>query len=591
MPIRLKILIACLILTGMTVGLGLFALSQERQLGTVALQTYDQAFMSVSFVRSAETRLERLRTLYETRAQNAEAAVPDTAESSERQRLTAQVGGETLPITPERHEVDASTVEAAIAAILEDLNVSIERASSASTRAAATDLRRSLDAIPAMVGSRTTIDSLEQAAAAFEHVVELYAEDGFAYRTAATKLMAETERATWIAIAGSIVGALCVTALLSHSMVPALRRAAHMAAAIAEGRLDNPTPTLGRRSRSETYVLLRALAEMQAAIRGNLDRIEGMRREDTRQQLAAQVRVQEAVARLTEKVEREVGAAVASVEHDTNEMAEAASTMQGTLHALQGRAQSVNEVAQASLTDAQAVASAVEQLDASAHQISGKVHRSSTIAGAAARSVEEANGMVAMLAEVARRIGAVTSLIGEVASQTNLLALNATIEAARAGDAGRSFKVVASEVKSLAQQTARAADDITQQVAAVQDATAEVQRVITGIAGTVHELETIAGGIAISVEQQAGATAEIARVVSRNAHRAKNVAQQIGFVSTEANQVATLSELVEHRTSGLAERIRELRTALSRVVRFEKSEVEEHGQGHEGVWGVHAATA
>ena len=579
MPIRLKILLACLILTGMTVGLGLFALFQERQLGAVALRTYDQAFMSVSFVRSAETRFERFRTLYENCMQNIGAAIPAAAGPSERQRVTAQVGGEALPITPQRPEVDATTVEAAATAILEDLDVAIERASSASTLAAASDLRRSLLAIPAIAGNRTALESLEQAAAAFEHVVELYAEDGFAYRTAATKLMAETERATCIAIAGSILGALCVTALLSHSIVPALRRAAHMAAAIAEGRLDNPAPALRRRSRSETFVLLRALSEMQAAIRGNLEHIEEMRREDARQQLAAHRKVQEAVARMTEKVEREVGAAVASVEHDTNEMAEAASTMRGTLHALQGRAQSVNDVAQASLLDAQTVASAVEQLNASAHQISGKVHRSSTISGAAARSVEEANGMVAMLAEVARRIGAVTGLIGEVASQTNLLALNATIEAARAGDAGKGFKVVANEVKSLAQQTARATDDITRQVAAVQDATAEVQRVISGIAGTVQELETIADDIAVSVEQQAGATAKIACIVSRSAQGAKTVARQIGLVSTEANQVATLSELVEHRTSGLAERIRELRTALSRVVRFDKAKVEGHEAG------------
>ena len=64
MSIRLKILFACLLMTAVTVTLGVFALAAGRQLGQLAVQVYDEAFMSVSLVRSAETRFTALQSLY-----------------------------------------------------------------------------------------------------------------------------------------------------------------------------------------------------------------------------------------------------------------------------------------------------------------------------------------------------------------------------------------------------------------------------------------------------------------------------------------------------------------------------------------------
>ena len=64
MSIRLKILFACLLMTAVTVTLGVFALTAGRQLGHLAIQVYDEAFMSVSLVRSAETRFTALQSLY-----------------------------------------------------------------------------------------------------------------------------------------------------------------------------------------------------------------------------------------------------------------------------------------------------------------------------------------------------------------------------------------------------------------------------------------------------------------------------------------------------------------------------------------------
>ena len=77
MSIRLKILFACLLMTAVTVTLGVFALTAGRQLGQLAIQVYDEAFMSVSLVRSAETRFTALQSLY-TAAEAADQAAEQT---------------------------------------------------------------------------------------------------------------------------------------------------------------------------------------------------------------------------------------------------------------------------------------------------------------------------------------------------------------------------------------------------------------------------------------------------------------------------------------------------------------------------------
>jgi hypothetical protein len=45
MPVSIRILIACLAMTLVTIGLGVYALQGERVLGDTALKMYDDAFM------------------------------------------------------------------------------------------------------------------------------------------------------------------------------------------------------------------------------------------------------------------------------------------------------------------------------------------------------------------------------------------------------------------------------------------------------------------------------------------------------------------------------------------------------------------
>src|ERR1700710_1688689 len=93
MSIRLKLLLACFLMTATPVLLGLFAIQTERGLGTIAIGMYDEALMSVNFVRSAETKFAALRERYRP----AQALGEPAAEVSERQRLIARARGEQAP--------------------------------------------------------------------------------------------------------------------------------------------------------------------------------------------------------------------------------------------------------------------------------------------------------------------------------------------------------------------------------------------------------------------------------------------------------------------------------------------------------------
>ncbi len=143
MPVVLRILLACLTMTLVTVVLGVYALRGEQELGSTALRIYDGAFMSVNFARSAQAKFERARGLYvehnATRAAD-EARRPAAAgELSERQRLLVVArgapasGAATVPVAAP----DQASAKAAIGDVLDDLDVAIQRSMSDPTRRAA----------------------------------------------------------------------------------------------------------------------------------------------------------------------------------------------------------------------------------------------------------------------------------------------------------------------------------------------------------------------------------------------------------------------------------------------------------------------
>ncbi len=233
MSIRSKILAGCLALTLLTGLLGISAQRAESRLGRVALDIYDDAFMAVSYLREAQVDFSRL-------AADAREPVPTASRSTALSRE-----------------------------LLDDLDVVRERAMSAAGRDQAAALRsRITTLLPHIADDPAAAASVQ---GAFDQLVETFADDGFRYRSGVGRMVAAEVRGTWLAIAGSLLAALAITALISHLITPPIRRAVRIAQAIAAGRLDNPIATSGR---GETANLLRALSTMQVSIASAMSRIQ-----------------------------------------------------------------------------------------------------------------------------------------------------------------------------------------------------------------------------------------------------------------------------------------------------------------------------
>ncbi|MBI3515778.1 MAG: HAMP domain-containing protein [Proteobacteria bacterium] len=559
MPIRLTIFLGCLGITVAGVVLGLFLLRAEARLGSLAIRGYDDVFLAVNYVRSAQVNFVDLAGAFRAPSVAAEPAVP-----SERQRLLSAARGEAAA-QPAAPAFDAAKFAERVAAVLDDLQVAEQRAISDNGRRLTNALvgkvtpLKALTAAPAGLGTQ-----LEDMVADFNQLAEAYAADGFEFRLNAEALIAESERSTYIAIGVTIAFALLITVGLSQAIVPPLRRAAQIASAIAEGRLDNQIATRGR---SETASLLRALAAMQAAIAEQIRSIEQLRDEDAKRQQDFQKQVAQAVRSMGETVEREMTLAVDAVEQDTRKMAGVAGTLQDTSANLGTNAESVSGLARDSLATAQTVASAAEELSASFQEIGRQVESCAAVTREAVDSANAAQQVVRSLAVTASKIEEIVALIGSIANQTNLLALNATIEAARAGEAGKGFAVVAHEVKQLANQTARSSDEIRQQILAIQNGTNGAVSSIEKISGTIGNMDSLVTDITRAVEQQTSVTSEIARSVNETARGAEEVSRRIAEVSGESEKVGGLADQLNQTSGGLLAQIHRLKDSLVKVVR------------------------
>ena len=275
--IRAKILLGCLSLTLVTVLLGLLAWGAQRELGGIALRLFDEAFMSMSYLRSAQNSLVSV-------ARDIEAATRvATAEGNEAgSKATAELA-------------------ARLATSADDLEIARDRAMSPEGKEAAEHLRAALVAVSAELERTGSLPPRERIAASergFDEAVEIFAGDGYRSRRAIVSLVGETTTRTFAGVAVSVVVALGITLLLSNAIVPSVRHAVRIATSIAAGRLDNDVGEKRRSSRrlvdrrqhdgerrndarrlsdkSETGLLLQSLGVMQASIAEKMAQIEAL---------------------------------------------------------------------------------------------------------------------------------------------------------------------------------------------------------------------------------------------------------------------------------------------------------------------------
>ncbi len=507
---------------------------------------------------------------------------PPPPSPSERQRLIAIARG-TATAAPASSPALPQAVSAAefaaslaphIAGILDDLEVAQERAATPEARDAARSLATALRALPVDQGAAALLEPIEAIQHSFETLTESFLADGYGLRTEVEAIVAAAMLSSKLALAAALLVAVLASLALAGAIVPSLRRAAALAADVAEGRLDGVIRLPRRAGRSETARLLIALERMRTSILADRERITALAAAEEEQRRSAWEQRAAALRAMADAVERETIAGVDGMAGRMQRMRAQVERMAAEVDMAAESCAAVSASAQTALSSSDTVGEASEQLSQAIDQISRHVAQAASVAGRGVERSETSRASILGLADSVSGIGAVATAIREIAERTNLLALNATIEAARAGEAGRGFAVVASEVKALAAQTARATGDIATRVEQVRTATAEAVTRVGEITETIREMNQTSSAIAAAVEQQSVATREIAGAVSRASEAAREVAERIAEVADTTRAVGALAAETRDGAVEVDGAVVELRSMLVRIVRSATPEVD-----------------
>jgi methyl-accepting chemotaxis protein len=365
--------------------------------------------------------------------------------------------------------------------------------------------------------------------------------------------------------AWTFCGSFALVALIAVAVGPptarSIRRIAAITLALANG--DTGVDTAALRRDDE----LGAIVESLGVFRDGLLRVRSLQEEQTAASEEAERAKRQALVGMADTIEEQVAKALEWVTSRASSMAMLADDMRASASRTGASAQSAANAAVKARTNVETVAEATEELSRTSREIGAQVTQSTRIASLAVQSGGQTRQAIEALHARIGQISAVADIIRAIAARTNLLALNATIEAARAGEAGRGFAVVAGEVKELATQTARSTEDIGRYIMEVRTATDQSVAAVGRIEETIGQMNDIAGTIAEAVQQQGSATAAIARSVTETAAAAGEMNARIAEVSAEAEHTGAQATEVHGSTAQVAGAVRDLKSAVIRVVR------------------------
>ncbi|MCG6122541.1 MAG: methyl-accepting chemotaxis protein [Microvirga sp.] len=345
----------------------------------------------------------------------------------------------------------------------------------------------------------------------------------------------KTNLLIWIAVAGTLSGAVFGFVVAKVGITAPLRRMVDCLQNLADGKLDVSVPDTQRGDE------IGEVAQTALVLQRGLLRAKDLEDEAEASEIRAEEKRKEDMRKLADDFESAVSGVISQVGAAAAQLNGNAGAMSAISEETSNQVLAVSAAAEEASTNVGAVAAATEELSSTVAEVARDINGASTLASSANDEAIRTAAAVDAVTKVVERVSGMTDLISDIAEKTNLLALNATIEAARAGEAGRGFAVVATEVKQLAQQTGKATEEISLQINEMQSSAGVSKEAVHRIASMVKEIMDRSANVAAAAEQQQSATGEIARNVNEAAIGTNSVSEAISGVRDAASEAGRMS--------------------------------------------------
>jgi methyl-accepting chemotaxis protein len=275
-----------------------------------------------------------------------------------------------------------------------------------------------------------------------------------------------------------------------------------------------------------------------------------------------------------------------------DELATAATDMNGSMEELQKMIGSIKSASQNSLTSAQelnlvsgaiktrlessssdiaqthtqivALQEIVQHSTASAHDTNDRIDEANTNLSKASDQISHMNDDIQTVALTQQNLSAdlktlssraqevkgILDIIGDIADQTNLLALNAAIEAARAGEHGRGFAVVADEVRKLAERTQESLSRINHTIKTIVDAISDTSHKMDKSANSILIVSQDSNAVQVIIQASSSLISVAANSVHHSNESLRNLMNGMNLISTK---IDSLNSIAASNTTSIQE--------------------------------------
>ena len=212
-----------------------------------------------------------------------------------------------------------------------------------------------------------------------------------------------------------------------------------------------------------------------------------------------------------------------------------------------------------------------DSMDTASGEVESGVSNMTDLAKQSRQSKEANETVVELMEEVHRQADKMNEIIGlitSIANKTSMLALNASIEAARAGEAGSGFAVVAKQVSELSEQTKTATVNIADLIGAVTSELNQVRDAVKVLEENTEAQDAKVGELSNSLMSIKDMTFNIVEKTSGLEQMIEKLSTANGDIVQNIQTISAITEEVTAHSSETLHTCRENQRIVDEVSRI-----------------------